>query len=279
MRTIKVGFRLNDREADLLQVLRLLGDWQPNESIEFDLRTCTYLGPLAATCLATLHELARTSGGHLAVRLPENPPELRAYCAFSGLASRFLGAPSPSMEHPENETVPLQRIETASFNDSIPVQQLVRRHLGAAADEDWVDELQTCINEITQNVSDHSSSMFGCFLSARYFRSEGTCRVAIADGGIGIGPRVRASFPDFRSDDQALSRVIEGDFTTRSRRNNAGQGIRLLRDIVTRRGGELTIISQAAVCVCRGAAKPRTMLQQARFPGTVLCFHLPIIAS
>lgn len=276
MRAVQIGFRIDDREADLLHMLRLLGAWRPEESVELDLRSCSYLGPLAATTLAALEAMASASGGRLAVRLPESPPELRAYCEYSGLAALFAGARAPNVHHPDNETVPLQRVRSASFNDSLPVQDLVRRHLGDRVEEEWVEELQTCINEITQNVSDHANSEFGCFLSARFFRGHGTCRVAIADGGIGIGPRVRLTYPEFRSDDQALARVVEGSFTTRSRRNNAGQGIRLLRDIVTRRGGELTILSQSAVCVCRGSAEPRSWSQAVRFPGTALCFHLPL---
>lgn len=274
----RIAFMVDDSRSSITQLLRLLAPFsqaggQPKWTL--DASQSQYLGPDAAVMLLAAVLMARHRGQHVTVRLPTEPESLRAFCAFSGLRHWMNGEAHPDSGHPKNVTIPLRVIEHASFRDADPLIDLVMRQTGIS--DESAEYLRLCVNEVTQNIEDHAESPIGGVFCARYMKVSSEVRVAIVDRGIGIATSLRRRYPNISSGAEALSRVIAGGYTTRSRPNNAGLGLSHLWNSVGRLKGSVLIISEDGL-LGRHPDRARTMAAplDPPFEGTGLFFTLPV---
>jgi signal transduction histidine kinase len=217
--------------------------------------------------------LQRSLGRDLRLTLPTAPSEVDAFCEFSGL-KHLLGGPAPNKTHPANQTVAIRQHTKASFLDATPLTDLVRRHLSTAT-EDHLERLQICMNELIQNVVDHSKSIVGGVSCARLVSKE--IRVGVTDLGIGIAESLRQRF-EVRDELEALERIARDErLSARSRPNNAGLGLSHLRSIIEDLGGTLTLLSGCACGIVR-PGQPGWSITKVKvsFPGTAVFFSLPM---
>jgi hypothetical protein len=272
-----IDFNVNDRPPSIRALLhRMQPALHPvsKEPVRIDLRKCHYLGPDATAILGAVILMARDAARTAEVLLPDTPPQLAAFCEFSGLNHLVKGTAEPDMTHPDSVTVPLRRLEQARHGDVEPIYNLIRAYadLGGPLE----DALGIAFTEVVQNVVDHSGSPIGAVTSARYLTGRHEVRIAVVDMGLGIGTTLRRSHPDTRDARHALARVLEGGFSARTRQNNLGQGINNLRLTVTSQGGEIFLISENANALVRaGSRRPRFETSPDRFPGTGVFFTLP----
>lgn len=234
-----------------------------------------YLGPWAASVLFATVLRGRQLGQDPKVELPTAPVELRAYCAFSGMSMHFAGGPAPEPDHRDCETIPLMQFREARGDLANGLLKLVRRH--RAIDLDTEDNLRTCVQEVTQNVIDHSDSPIGGVMSARYFSASQEVRVGIVDRGMGVLASLRRARPAVKDAETALRLISRGGVSSKSRPNNMGLGVSnlfCLMDIVQ---GRIAVFSSDAVARSVGSSveieRTRTV-----FPGTAVFFTLPLTA-
>jgi len=103
-------------------------------------------------------------------------------------------------------------------------------------------ELRTCISEVFNNISDHSTLNVGSVF-CQWFPKEDRIRIAIADFGSGIPATVRRVSQGL-SDEQAISQAFDDGFSSKSLPSNRGAGLHFLRqNVVGNLGGTLTVLS------------------------------------
>jgi hypothetical protein len=275
---VSVDFTVDDSKAALVPFLERLGPLVGPSSPtpwRIDLSDCEYLGPDAAAILFALLAQARISNREWAILLPKGPPALVGFCRFSGLHHEIYGSGEPEKDHPASETVRLARFMKATWHRPDPVVQLVRRHFDLNLESE--DYLRTCMGEVLQNIEDHSWSPMGGVLCARYPSATRQVRVAVVDRGLGILTTLRKHYPTLTSPMEALERVVQGGYSARSLRRNAGVGLRNLATFATAQGGNLTLVSGPAVLEMTAAnRRPRVERCAFDFRGTAVFFTLNV---
>ncbi len=243
-----IDFNLNDSSqsitALLVRIQPVLSalDNEINDIPAINLEACGYIGPDAVAILASLVHQAKDSNRTLKLILPDEPPELVAFCAYAGLTTLITGSPLPDPNHPRCETIPLTLIGEHPYAHVERLVTLVRRHLPDLR-EDNAEYLRIAFGEVIQNVTDHAHSPFGAVVSARYFSGTRQIRVAIVDRGRGIPTTLRTRFPDLKRDSQTLDAVLEGQHSSKSRESNMGLGIHNLAQFTRLLGGDLVLVS------------------------------------
>lgn len=275
---ISLEGNLNDDSPDMHTLLRALDDAHRTTSDRkwrLNLRGCRYLGPWAVSVIAAAFDEGRRLEQNPRVVLPDSPPQLQSYCLFSGLAHRVGKGSIPTPEHPESETIPLEAFRTASWDRSNRIIRLLNRHTHLA--EDVEDQVRTCVQEVTQNIVDHAESPIGGIMSARYLSDSAEVRVGIVDRGVGILNSLRTKYPDIRTARMALQRVIEGQYSARSRPNNMGLGISNLFELVRHARGRIAVFTGDHFAEIHQPDQPVTFRDLGCvFPGTAVFFSLPV---
>lgn len=282
MRTVVVGFSVDDTAESLRAMLRLirseggahfdLGTPEFSDDVRIDLTDCQFLGPMAVVALCALRRAAIRQKRVVEILLP-NLERLNAYCRYSGLLAEFgLGA-SPDASHPENVTRPVHR-----FSMNIPLAEIEaitvlakqKMHLSEAGESD----LKLTLSEVTQNVLDHSVSAIGGIMSARAYSKKREVRFAVADLGVGFRGALTNAGISVESDCDALRQVFIEKRSSRSQLHNMGQGLQHLHHIVRLTGGRLVVYSRGAYLEYR--KKDKFISADVPFPGTIVFVRLPI---
>ena len=273
-----VDFNLNDDSQSISALIHrmagILGDLE--SPWHLDLSKCHYFGPDTVAIVISAVLESRRRGQVSRVTLPVGPPPLAAFCEFSGLRHFLNGSALPNAENPENNTLAARVITKARTNDADPIALLVGSYVTMT--DETAEYLRMCVNEVIQNVEDHSKSAIGAILSARYLQNRGEVRVAIVDRGVGIATTLKERFPRLADSKLALQRVILGGSSAKSKSNNMGQGISNLFAIVAKNfKGNIFILSEDAYIgadsgIINLLAKPL----KTRFPGTGAFFTIPV---
>jgi hypothetical protein len=277
---VQLQGNIDDDPRDLLTLLGELAEihaTRTTRSWQLRCRQCRYLGPWSAAVLHAAFLEGTRLGQRPTIQLPDEPEALRAYCLYSGMVRAFANGPAPNPDHPECETIPLTAFSSASWNLADGIVKLVDRHAGLPPDAE--DKLRTCIQEVTQNVVDHARSQIGGVMSAKYFTGTGEVRVGIVDRGVGIAESLGGRFPELASPFEALSRVIKGGYSSRSRPNNMGLGVSNLFGMIQSSGGVMTLVSADAAASIRPKGGPNVQTLPFSFPGTGVFFTLPLRES
>lgn len=268
--SVLIDFNIDDTWQDLQRLADLLSrtvNGPPSRDVVLDLSQSGYLGPWAATLLAAVH-LHLESGGHrVTTSLPASPVELDAFCTFSGLRHLLQRGERPRPDHPNSETVPLQRFFTTNVRASSPLLRLIRRHINL--DLEHEEYLAGSLSEVVQNIEDHAASRTGGLWCGRYFRNRREVRVAVVDMGLGIPTTLKET-----DHPTALRKVFQGGCSSLSRPNNMGLGISNLASWVRELKGSLVLLSRAAVALRQPDRDDRFLPLAYSFPGTGVFFTL-----
>jgi len=271
---------IDDEFHDLRQLLEKM---QVIHQIESDRKwqvrcgKCKYLGPWAAAILAAAYKEGTRLKQEPKITLPKVPPALRAYCVFSGMDQLFAKGAAPQLDHPDCETIPLHSFQKASFDLPNGILKLIHRHM--SPDDESEEGLRTAVQEVTQNVSDHSRSHIGGVMSARYMTKTQEIRVAIVDRGIGIGASLGKVYSQASTPFAALQMVTEGGFSSKSRPNNMGLGVSQLFSILINNRGRIAAVSGDAMATSHRGHPVQIEHLPFAFNGTGIFFALPLRAG
>jgi len=221
---VNLAGAFDDRDQDIEQ---LIAELQPiygaavSQRWTLSCRKCTYLGPFAVAMVHATWAVGRCRDQSPKIVLPGSPGELVKFCRYSGMEHEFRGGASPDVDHPQNEVLPLTKFSTANWGLLVPLVRLVKRHRPEFG-ETGEEVLHGSLFEVIQNVCDHSGSPVGGSMSARFMSGTNQVRVAIVDRGVGVLASLRTKYPDTRDILHAFERVIEGNYSAKSRPNNMG---------------------------------------------------------
>lgn len=274
--TCTIDYNLDDRPESMIALVRSMHLLFNAEcSWRLDLHACAYLGPNAGAMIAATVLHARSRGLAPEVVLPSEPRELVEFCYASALQYYVAATPFPGVPTRRPETIPMQVLRQSSFSDPDPFITLLRRHIDTDADVE--DYLRVCINEAVQNVQDHAESPIGAIAAARYMSRPREIRIVIVDRGVGIGTTIRRRYPEIPDARAAISRVMEGGITAKSRSNNMGVGISNLCAIVQHQlGGRVFILSENAGVNRQPSRRDVCTSLDFPYPGTAVFINVPV---
>ncbi|MEY3210463.1 MAG: hypothetical protein RIT28_944 [Pseudomonadota bacterium] len=245
------------------------------ENIEVDLSACDYFGPVGVAILCLLIKDLRAAGHTVGV-IPPVRPKLKAYAEYSGFAELCWGGPPPSFDHPRNETTPIVFATQRRDSEIRRVVQLVQRH--SAMNDDMIISLQALLGELLMNIQDHAGAEG--VMTARWFPSDQTVRIVVADLGMGLKNTLSRSY-SVRSDRHAIELALSNRTSSRSQSRNLGEGLPLVHTMMTRNQGDLILASGDAIFSLIGQGRsPTTRLgalgPQTTLPGTLCALKFRI---
>lgn len=142
-----------------------------------------------------------------------------------------------------------------------------------------ISGLEWSINEITDNVLNHSNSEIGGLVQATTYPSNGTIAFAVADGGRGILNSLKEGIPTLRTDIQAIGEAVKAG-VTRNPKFGQGNGLAGSLKITTLTGGSFEITSGAArvlTTLDETSRTPRSFYQY--YHGTLVCGQIKIMEN
>nr|WP_157058949.1 ATP-binding protein [Loktanella sp. 5RATIMAR09] len=146
--------------------------------------------------------------------------------------------------------------DSACRDTTIPVRQLARRDSHGWLEYTFLPwlmektgltknslaEVKSCLQEIINNISDHTDFEEGCIFGQWYPKTK-KILITVADFGVGIPTNVRKVSPSL-TDTESIIKAAEDGFSSKSLPTNRGAGLYLLLlNIVQRFEGSVTIRS------------------------------------
>ena len=135
--------------------------------------------------------------------------------------------------------------------------------------------LEMCIQEIFNNIIDHSEEKIACFFAQHYpQKNPPYIEIAISDFGVGIPYRIREKHQEIQTDKDALILALKKSFTTKTIPSNRGYGLKnLIGFVVETNNGEIKIHSNYGIIHCRQNNGKKEILSNSSnsfYPGTLI---------
>ena len=130
-------------------------------------------------------------------------------------------------QHPESTYRGYTQVPAARYTDASQQHQAVNRILEivlsalSSFERSHLTAIEWAINEITDNVLNHSKSPVGGFVQVTNFNQRHQLEFSVCDPGVGIPASIRSNHSDLDSDQAALDRAIRQGVT---RDKAVGQG-------------------------------------------------------
>ncbi|HAX61249.1 MAG TPA: hypothetical protein DCX95_01635 [Elusimicrobia bacterium] len=235
-----------------------------------DLSEVTFVRPISLVVFAATIYNARTLGNKLKVVLP-NKMDTRSYINSIGFQSFLEGNQKEPSYY--KSYVPLYHLDA---NRPQFVDLLIDFIQREGVDNKTSYIIRLGINELIQNVFDHSKSQVGCFVCSQSYRQKKYIRTAMVDLGIGIPTNAR-TISRFKNstDDRILLAATNGEITTRHNIPGA-KGLKMLCEIITENQGNICIFSHKGRFTGEGSKK-NAKLKEVFFQGTGIEFKLPYL--
>jgi hypothetical protein len=135
--------------------------------------------------------------------------------------------------------------------------------------------LEWSINEITDNVLNHSDCSLGGMIQASTFLKNNTIAFAVADAGRGILQSLREGIPTLRTDLQAMGEAVKSG-VTRNKKVGQGNGLAGSLKITTLSGGSLEITSGKGKIKATDSHTSRVPFYDCRYNGTVVSGYMKL---
>lgn len=142
--------------------------------------------------------------------------------------------------------------------------------------KDIISGLEWSINEITDNVLNHSKSEQGGFVQASTYPTNGVIAFAVADSGRGILDSLKEGFPSLRTDMQAIGEAVKAG-VTRNPKYGQGNGLAGSLRVATLTGGSLEVTSGTArIISTKDETKKNNRRDFQLYKGTLVCGQINV---
>lgn len=210
--------------------------------LEIDFTRCTRAGPGSMLAIAA-QSMAYLKGGiETSITLPESQSLSRL---FSNTNWAYLVDPRHHSESTYSGTqhLPALRFSTGDEQYDV-VSRIMEALLGAiqGLKRQQLRAIEWCVNEITDNVINHSESTVGGIVQLTNFTKYSKVQITVCDAGVGIPNTLRYGHPEIRNDQEALDRAIR-EGITRDKAVGQGNGLYGSWSIARHSGGEFFINS------------------------------------
>jgi anti-sigma regulatory factor (Ser/Thr protein kinase)/anti-anti-sigma regulatory factor len=241
--------------------------------VRFDFSRITFIDPTGVVVVSNLIDYLREGGVKVKFRgLQEPYSDAITYLDDCAFFRHYAGKPLRIHAALRNTTVPLERVKSAEKYSYLNNKLMPWIAARVGLEQDSVDAVRVCIEEIFHNIDDHAGVKVGCAL-AQFFPKNDHIQVAISDFGVGIPAVVRSVLPKI-SDSGALLKACEEGFTTKTNVRNRGAGLAtLMRYVTLSNEGTVQLISGRAEVVANqdfGKTKLRSRVAKGIYPGTLV---------
>lgn len=139
---------------------------------------------------------------------------------------------------------------------------------------DIISGLEWSINELTDNVLNHSESTVGGFVQATTYPKEGIIAFAVSDAGRGILNSLKEGYPSLRTDIQAMGEAVKAG-VTRNPDKGQGNGLAGSLRVTTMTGGSFEITSGVGKLVTTiEETQKYDRKEKQNYEGTIVCGQL-----
>lgn len=242
-------------------------------TLDFSSLSAIQVGGVAVIC--NLIEAARKAGSKVDLAGVEECKAAKFLkgSGFSDLYVRNSFKNEKNKEHLTLRLVGYEKSQSYIRDHAIPwIASII------GSDERALGNLQVCLEEIFNNIVDHSTIDVGCTY-ANFDRSKNLIHFCISDFGIGIPANVRKKM-QIGTDSGAISMACKEGFTTQTTGRNRGAGLHiLLNNIVVRNRGFVQIFSGKGVYSCQnmaGKLKASGKNVDGSYPGTMIYMQIDV---
>jgi anti-sigma regulatory factor (Ser/Thr protein kinase) len=217
----------------------------------------------------------RNEGYEVYVKLPQNDNVRRLFRSVNW--AHFL---SPN-QFDKSESAHDRHLVTRNFFDEKEQTQVVNDFMDVVlrnmeVPKDIISGLEWSINELTDNVLNHSKSKSGGFVQASTYPTNGVIAFAVADSGRGILNSLKEGFPSLRTDIQAIGEAVKAG-VTRNPKYGQGNGLAGSLRVATLTGGSLEVTSgRARIISTLEETKKNERREFQLYQGTLVCGQINI---
>lgn len=250
-----------------------------SNDIKFLFQDLKFVGPVGVTVLSNFTQWLIKKGVKVAYTTPsmkhfENNVAL-CYLDDSLYFERYLGQKMREEATPRPTTVPLTLVRVVeSYQWFQKIVYWLSARLGVTPES--LANLKTCLQEIFNNINDHSTENIGCAF-IQHYPQKNTVTIAISDFGVGIPTNIQALHPSL-NDAQAIKVATQEGFSTKSTPRNRGAGlITLIDNVVLHNKGSVYIHSNYGILECKnehGEISMSSRLKRTFYPGTLIEINL-----
>ena len=134
---------------------------------------------------------------------------------------------------------------------------------------DEIRYIEWAVNEITDNVINHSQSPIGGIVQVTNHRQRERIELVVADAGIGIPASLRPTHPEIRTDPEALHSAIQ-EGVTRDKAIGQGNGLYGSWSICQKTEGEFNIYSGYASLISPRLGEVSSLKNPKPYKGTIV---------
>lgn len=142
--------------------------------------------------------------------------------------------------------------------------------------KDIISGLEWSINEITDNVLNHSDSKHGGIIQASTHHKENKILFAVADSGRGILKSMQEGFPNLRTELDAIGEAIKAG-VTRNPKIGQGNGLAGSLRVTTMTGGSFEILSGNGRLTITKNKTHKKIMKKAKYNGTLVSGEINIV--
>jgi len=272
--TVPLPYSFNAKNIHVLLEGALDESGSPRANkIIFDFAKLSFADPTAITVLSNVVEYLKSKHNvKVYFRNYTFPTDGNKFLDDSGFFLRYVGKPAFAGSKLRSTTLPLQMV---SYDRSYPwihdtFATWIAGRVGLSPAS--FASINVCLQEIFNNISDHSGEKIGCVFTQHY-PQKGEVMLTISDFGVGIPYNVRKVAPEV-TDAEALEKAVVEGFTTKSTVKNQGAGLNILtRYVVANNRGKVFVQSLRGSFNCIHAASGVRMSsrnERVSYPGTLI---------
>ncbi|UTW64559.1 DUF4325 domain-containing protein [bacterium SCSIO 12741] len=227
--------------------------------------------------ISTITEI-RDEGYDVYVKLPQSDNVRRLFRSVNW--AHFL---SPA-QFEKSESTHDRHLVTRNFRDENEQTQVVNDFMDVVlrsieVPKDVLSGLEWSINEITDNVLNHSQGINGGFVQVSTYPTNGQIAFAVADSGKGILTSLKERFPSLRTDMQAIGEAVKAGVTSNPKYGQ-GNGLAGSLRVATLTGGSLEVTSGSARVISTIDNTTRNNRKDYQYyQGTLVCGQIKVTSD
>lgn len=229
--------------SDFAAALYLWQQRRPDHLLTLDFLGVQSAYPNGMLAIISSIDLLRSRGVKLKILLPNDAHVRRLFRSTNW--AFFLDPEVEKSDYHHN-----RHLVTRQFRDFRRIPDILNDFMDVVLmsikmPKDIISGLEWSINEICDNVINHSESEVGGFVQVITYPTKNLIAFTVADAGRGILTTLKEGIPTLRTDSQAIGEAIKAG-VTRNKEVGQGNGLAGTLKISTMTGGSLDITSGAS---------------------------------
>lgn len=279
-KTIELPYNFTQNTIDTFLKEVINPDLTPVSSdVQFDLTNVGFIDPSGMTALYNMclwlqrtENIEASFKMHKLENMPKYNEKPMMYLVDCGFFSEFFEELIYKEPNRRYTTLPVRKIkseESYSWKETV-LKPWIQKCTNKYCD---FSNIQTAVDEIFNNIADHSSQNIGCVF-AQFFPKLNKISISISDFGIGIPTSLRKINPN-KDDAELLAIACQEGVSTKSTPRNRGAGLTNIITSLTNSGiGTIHIQSNYGIIEIENKKLSKVEVSESYYPGTLFSIDL-----